>query len=175
MWNVSQFARCCGLERSTILYYESIGLLKPAARTAASYRRYGERELERLRRIRVYRKAGIALADIRTILDRPTSDAASILQKRFAQLDAEIEERRSHQRAILKLLNGNSFRRWKVIDKEKWVAIMKASGFSNDDMERWHSEFEKQAPQEHQEFLEFLRIPAAEVATIREWSRSKAK
>jgi hypothetical protein len=38
-------------------------------------------------------------------------------------------------------------------------------------MRRWHVEFEKAAPAEHQEFLEFLHIPAEEVTRIRAWSR----
>jgi hypothetical protein len=48
---------------------------------------------------------------------------------------------------------------------------MKAAGFSDDEMHRWHAEFEKTAPAEHQEFLEFLHIPAGELNKIREWSR----
>ena len=58
-----------------------------------------------------------------------------------------------------------------MITKEKWVAIMKASGFTEDDMRRWHREFEHSAPAEHQEFLEFLHIPEPEIRSIREWSR----
>jgi hypothetical protein len=37
-------------------------------------------------------------------------------------------------------------------------------------MHRWHVEFERAAPAEHQEFLEFLHIPVAEIRTIRDWS-----
>lgn len=62
-----------------------------------------------------------------------------------------------------------------MITKEKWISIMKAAGFSQEDMNRWHSEFEKMAPEEHQEFLEFLHIPAGEIDTIRQWSREAAK
>ena len=58
-----------------------------------------------------------------------------------------------------------------MVTKEKWTAIMSAAGFTQDDMHRWHAEFEKSAPQEHQEFLEFLHIPEEEVKAIREWSR----
>ena len=54
--------------------------------------------------------------------------------------------------------------------KEKWVSIMKASGLTEAEMHRWHTEFEKAAPEEHQEFLEFLNIPSAEIRTIRDWS-----
>ena len=60
-----------------------------------------------------------------------------------------------------------------MVTKEKWTAIMKAAGFSEDDMRRWHMEFEKSAPDEHQEFLEFLHIPADELNRIRAWSRGK--
>ena len=41
-------------------------------------------------------------------------------------------------------------------------------------MNRWHAEFEKHAPAEHQEFLEFLHIGADEITKIREWSRKGA-
>jgi MerR family transcriptional regulator, thiopeptide resistance regulator len=58
--------------------------------------------------------------------------------------------------------------------KDKWVAIMKAAGFTEDQMRRWHVEFEKLEPAEHQRFLEYLQIPAAEVARIRDWSRQGA-
>jgi len=175
MLTVSKLARCCGLTRTTVLYYESMGLLKPASRTGGNYRRYGEKELARLRQICVYRRAGVALADIRTILDRPRSDASSILKRRLTELDAEIDRLRNHQQAILKILDRHSFRRLDVISKEKWISIMKASGFTEADMHRWHAEFEKLAPQEHQEFLEFLHIPAAEIQSIRDWSRAQTK
>ena len=155
------------------LLLESIGLLKPPARSAANYRRYGERDLQRLQQICAYRHAGLTLDDIRAVfiqMDRGESDAAAVLKRRLVALDGEIETRRAHQRAILKLLKNDSIGRKKMITKEKWVSIMKASGLTEADMHRWHAEFEKAAPEEHQEFLEFLHIPAAEIRTIRDWS-----
>lgn len=106
------------------------------------------------------------------MLNRSEGDAAGILQRRLVDIDAEIETLRGHQRAILRLLQRSpGFRRHEMITKDKWVAVMRAAGFTEDDMRRWHREFEKAAPAEHQEFLEFLHIPAEEVAAIREWSR----
>ena len=61
-----------------------------------------------------------------------------------------------------------------MMTKDKWVKIMQASGFSEADMRRWHQEFEKAAPEDHQEFLEYLKIPADQVTKIREWSRAGA-
>jgi hypothetical protein len=57
-----------------------------------------------------------------------------------------------------------------MVTKEKWVEVMRSAGFTEEQMRRWHMEFEKSAPAEHQEFLEFLHIPAEEVASIRTWS-----
>ena len=171
MFTVSKLARRCGLSRSTLLYYERAGLLAPASRSGANYRSYSEKDLRRLEQICVYRRAGLKLADIRAILGRPESGASAVLKRRLAELNAEIDTLRGHQRAILKLLNTN-LGRTKVVTKEKWVSVMKASGFTEADMHRWHAEFERSAPEEHQEFLEFLHIPEAEIRQIRQWSRT---
>jgi DNA-binding transcriptional MerR regulator len=173
MMTVSTLARRCGVSRSTLLYYESMGLLPRPPRTAGNYRAYAEKDLLRLQQIGVYRKVGLGLAAIREVLDSPGSGAARILERRLVEIDAEIEALRGHQRAILRLLQrSHAFRRREMITKDKWVAIMRAAGFTEPDMHRWHREFEKSAPDEHQEFLEFLHIPADEIKAIREWSRT---
>ena len=176
MLTVSQLAGRCGLSRGTLLYYESIGLLPRASRSAANYRSYGDADLRRLRQICIYRDAGLKLEDIRAILAKPENDASAVLQRRLIELSGEIEKLRDHQQAILKLLkHKNSLRRTKVITKEKWISIMQAAGFTQADMHRWHSEFERSAPEEHQEFLEFLHIPKAEIQSIRKECRNPAR
>ena len=97
-----------------------------------------------------------------------------MLKKRLVELDAEIATLRGHQGAILKLLQSRALGKAKMITKDKWVSIMKSCGFTNDQMHRWHVEFERSAPAEHQEFLEFLHIPAEEIATIRKQSSTGA-
>ena len=172
---VTSLARSCNLARSTVLYYESIGLLKRPRRSAGNYRVYSEKDLERLRQICTYRDAGLTLADIRSILDAPGSDAAAVLRRRLTELSAGIERLREHQRTIARLLKTtDQFRRLPVVTKEKFTAVLRASGFTEDDMRRLHTEFENNAPNEHQEFLEFLHIPAEEIRSIREWSRAKS-
>jgi DNA-binding transcriptional MerR regulator len=169
---VSALARRCGVSRSTLLHYESLGLLRRPPRTGGNYRAYSEQDAGRAQQIGVYRKVGLGLAAIRTLLDQPGGGAAAVLERRLLEIDAEVDTLRSHQRAILALLQrSRSFRRHQMMTKEKWVAIMRSAGLTQDDMNRWHHEFEKAAPAEHQEFLEFLRIPPAEIAKIREASR----
>jgi DNA-binding transcriptional MerR regulator len=169
---VTRLARQCKLSRSTILYYESIGLLRRPRRSDGNYRVYGEKDLDRLRQICVYRDAGLALADIRAVLDAPSSDAGAVLRRRMVELNIGIERMREHQRSIARLLKGAGQlgKDKKMVTKQKWTAIMSAAGFTEEDMRRWHREFEKSAPGEHQEFLEFLHIPAEEIKTIRAWS-----
>jgi DNA-binding transcriptional MerR regulator len=172
MLNVTALARRCGVSRTAVLYYESAGLLKAERRTASNYRVYGDREVQRLQMIRVYRAAGLAVTDIRALLDRPRTDAAAVLKHRLVEIDAEIARLRAHKRAIASLLPGaGALRRRDMITKDKWVGIMKKAGLSEDDMRRWHAEFERSAPDEHQEFLEFLHIPPDEIRSIRSWSR----
>jgi DNA-binding transcriptional MerR regulator len=175
MLSVSQIARKFGLSRTTILYYESCGLLKPALRTRADYRLYGEKETRVLEQICLYRSVGLSVASIRAMLTSPQSEMASLLRRRLQELDSEINQLRQHQRVILQLLQSKDIlRRTKKMTKDKWVSIMKAAGLTEDDMNRWHREFERSAPEDHNEFLQFLHIPAAEIKTIRDWSRKTA-
>ena len=175
MLSVSQLARTCGLSRTTILYYETRGLLKPALRSNADYRLYGEKEIRVLRQICLYRSVGLSVRDIRRMLAAPQSEATEVLKRRLVELDSEIGQLRQHQMAILRLLKSKPIlRRIRKMNKDKWVAIMQAAGFKESDMHRWHREFERSAPDDHQEFLQFLHIPPDEIRSIREWSRKEA-
>jgi DNA-binding transcriptional MerR regulator len=176
MFTVTKLARRCGMSRTALLYYESIGLLPPPQRSGGNYRCYGEADVKRLLQIRAYRDAGLKLEDVRAILntksDRRGGNAFGVLKRRLLELDAEIGTLRGHQQAILKLLEHKELRKGKMITKEKWVSIMKSCGLSDEQMNRWHAEFERSAPEEHQEFLEFLHIPGAEITSIRQRSRT---
>ena len=170
MLTVTRLAKSCNLARSTVLYYESIGLLRPPRRSDGNYRVYSVKDLDRLRQICLYREAGLTLGDIRSLLDAKHNDASGVLERRMVEIGRAVERMREHQRAIARLLNSRELRKDRMITKEKWVSIMAGAGFSEEDMRRWHMEFEKSAPAEHQEFLEFLHIPAEEIRTIRTWS-----
>lgn len=173
MMTVSKLASLCGLSRTTVLYYESQGLLKPELRSGSNYRVYGEREVNTLRQIRLYRSMGMSVREIRSVLSGRDNEVASALKRRLAEVDEEIEVLRGHQKAILKLLQNKSVQRNRgaKMTKDKWVEVMKAAGFKEEDMHRWHREFERSAPDDHQEFLQFLHISEKEITSIREWSR----
>ncbi|MEZ5365991.1 MAG: MerR family transcriptional regulator [Bryobacterales bacterium] len=175
MYTISQLARTCGLTRGALLYFESIGLMRSPPRTPSEYRVYTEADRERLQQICLYRSAGVKLRDIKAILDRRQEGAEAVLKKRLAEIQREIDELRAHQNVILTLLkNRGSLKRTKTMTKDKWVEIMRGAGFTNADMHRWHREFERSSPGDHQEFLEYLHISGEEAERIRAWSRQAA-
>ena len=55
-YTVGRLAKRFGLSRSTLLYYDSIGLLKPEVRGEGEYRRYGKDAIKRLEMVCLYQR-----------------------------------------------------------------------------------------------------------------------
>ena len=183
METVGRLARRFGLSRSTLLYYDRIGLLSPSERSTAGYRLYSDADIRRLERILAFRGVGLPLESIGSLLGAPHSgtvageatesrsvDAA--LEERLVAIDREIVALRRQQEVILRLLErGEGGGRTHGLDKKSWTEILRATGMDEDDMWRWHREFERMAPAAHQELLESLNIDADEIESIRARSR----
>jgi MerR family transcriptional regulator, thiopeptide resistance regulator len=173
-YTIGRLAKRFHLARSTLLYYDSIGLLKPSSRTEGSYRVYSERDAERLEQICLYRRAGLRLEEIGRVIDAPENRLVSVLERRLEELNEDIARLRQQQHFIIGLLKNNAlFERMGVMSKETWVSLLKASGFTEQEMIRWHIEFERLSPEGHQRFLKFLCIPDDEIEAIRSWATSE--
>lgn len=171
-YSISQLARKFGLSRSTLLYYDSIGLLQAPLRTAAGYRRYTAAEYDRLERICLFRRAGLPLADVKRMVDGDSAPSAALLEKRLRQLGEEILDLRNQQQLITSLLknmpgDGGA----PPVDKRMWVEMLRAAGMDEAAMQQWHAEFERRASQAHHEFLLSLGIAEDEARQIQDWSR----
>ncbi|MFZ5444614.1 MAG: MerR family transcriptional regulator [Myxococcota bacterium] len=175
MHSVGRLARKHGLSRTTLLYYDRLRLLRPSARSPAGYRLYTDDDERRLEAICRYRKVGLTLEQIRTLLAGDASGTARVLEARLDQLNAEIEALREQQRVIVRLLERpRALRGTRSLDKARWVAILRGAGLDDAAMRRWHAEFERQAPQAHQDFLESLGLAKEEARRIRRWSAARA-
>lgn len=172
--SISRLARRFGLSRSTLLYYDRIGLLRAADRTAAGYRCYGPREERRLRRLCELRQTGLALRDIRVMLGDAPGARADVIARRLAEIAKQLVSLR-HQQRLLAALHRNLSRKRlpPLLDKATWVEMLRQAGMDARAMRRWHAEFEQRAPEEHDQFLGSLGIPADEIAMIRRQSRSR--
>ncbi|MFI7071484.1 MerR family transcriptional regulator [Micromonospora sediminicola] len=89
-YTVGQVARAARVTVRTLHHYDEIGLLRPSGRTPAGYRRYDDRDLDRLQLIRYYRELGFPLDEIAEILDDPTADPAAHLRRQHELLSGRI-------------------------------------------------------------------------------------
>ncbi|WZH37854.1 MAG: MerR family transcriptional regulator [Microbacterium enclense] len=89
---VGETAARLGLTVRTLHHWDEIGLARPAGRSAAGYRLYTDDDLERLRRVVVYRELGLDLDAIRAVLDEPGGDVAAQLRVQRAQLAHRIDQ-----------------------------------------------------------------------------------
>ena len=64
---IGQLAQAAGVSAKTIRYYEQVGVLPPANRTAAGYRLYAEQGLHRLLFIRRARTLGLSLQNLKSL------------------------------------------------------------------------------------------------------------
>lgn len=166
---LGRLARATGLARSSLLHYEALGLLKPLARSDAGYRLYGTAEVQRLQAIRRYREAGLSLEAIARLLDSPQATGpAALLEQRLLALSDEVQRLREQQQGLARLLAMPEFLAQRTArGKADWVALLRQAGFSDEDMRRWHADFEAAAPEQHAAFLASLGLPPEEVASIR--------
>jgi DNA-binding transcriptional MerR regulator len=174
MYTIGKLASKFDLSRSTLLYYDSIGLLQASARTESEYRQYSEDDVRRLEQICRYRRTGLSLTEIKRVLDSPETNLTQVLEKRLDELNEEITRLRNQQRFILGILKSDQhYRHVDVMNVDTWISLLMASGFSEEDMIQWHAEFEKLSPEKHKKFLEFLCIPDEDIEQIR--SRTRAR
>ena len=90
-YTVGALAKATDTKAVTIRYYEQMGLLFPAGRSASGYRMYTDRERNRLLFIRRSRSLGFSVEDVRELLslaDRREAPCAAVDTKVLGHLEA---------------------------------------------------------------------------------------
>jgi len=108
---ISELGSRYGLSRSTLLYYDKLGLLRAKNRSGGNYRLYSQLDVDRLAQVCLYRKMGIPLKEIQRLLEHKGHTARrsrEILSRRLETLESEIESLQAQQRQIVALLDGLS-------------------------------------------------------------------
>lgn len=173
MYTIGQVAKRFSISRSTLIYYDSIGLLSPSGRSNANYRLYSDSDILRMGKISQFRETGLSLESIANILEKEGNKICGTLENRLFEINEDIRKLRYQQNIIVQLLKNKNFtKNTRIMTKNRWVSLLRATGLNDDDMERWHVEFEKMSPEAHQDFLESLGIQDEEIKSIRKLASS---
>jgi MerR family copper efflux transcriptional regulator len=106
---IGELAKRAGISTSKIRFYESKGLLPPAARLPNGYREYGDIDLDVVKFIDRAQSLGFTLRDVATHLSSPQGDARKArlqarLEEKLAELDLHLEQVRARRAILLKLI-----------------------------------------------------------------------
>lgn len=110
---IGDAAAAAGTTPRALRFYEQRGLLPPASRTATGQRRYGPRDVARVRLIRRLLSVGLTVEDVRgcladpvVVFDGDTLPACDAPECAFTQTSAIIERRLDVLNAEISRLAG---------------------------------------------------------------------
>ena len=110
MLSIGDLSRRTATKVQTIRYYEQIGLMREAERSAGGQRRYAEADLERLAFIRHARELGFPLDAIRELLDladnpkRPCDEADAIARRQLLRVEQRIQRLEALKAELARML-----------------------------------------------------------------------
>ncbi len=104
---IGELSRRTGCKVETVRYYERVGLMPPAPRTAGRYRLYDDSDVRRLAFVRRARELGFTLTNVRTLLtlalgqsDGPCAQARELAAAHLAEVRGKISDLRAMERVL---------------------------------------------------------------------------
>ena len=104
--NIGQAATASGLTAKSIRYYESIGLISSAKRSANGYREYSLFDIEVLHFIQRSRQTGFSVEETRQLLmlyqqtDRHSAEVKALVEDKVAQLNLQLKQIRAMRNTL---------------------------------------------------------------------------
>ena len=138
--NINELAKISGVSVRTLHHYDRIRLLCPARDPDNDYRVYGEREVDRLQQILLFRACGFPLKAIGELLDSPDFDRekAFCLQKKALIFE---QKRISGMLATLERSIDTLKGRDTMTDKEKFQGFdFSSNPYEQEARQRWGDE-----------------------------------
>ncbi|MFP3907277.1 MAG: MerR family transcriptional regulator [Acidimicrobiales bacterium] len=111
-YTIGDAARLSGFTSTALRYYEDAGVLAPSGRTAAGYRIYDDRDLDRLRLIRRAKQLGCTLDEVRDLLEAWDDEQCGPVKHRLRSLVddkvAAVQEHLADQLALASQLQSTA-------------------------------------------------------------------
>ncbi len=110
--NIGEAAKASGVNAKLIRYYESIGLIPEAGRTASGYRVYTPNDVNVLRFIKRARTLGFSIERIQLLVglwqdrSRSSAEVKRVALDHVAELEAKIAELRAMSDTLKELANA---------------------------------------------------------------------
>jgi len=98
MRKIGEVSKRSGIGIEALRFYETRGLIEPAARTDAGYRLYDDQVFERLEFVKKAQSVGFSLDEIARIIGesaqgkRPCKDVRAMAARKLAELEQRIQE-----------------------------------------------------------------------------------
>ncbi len=109
MYRISELAELVGVSRTTLLYYEKLGLIN-GKRLSNGYRSYSDLDVQRLRLIQQLQGGGLTLKECQACMEAKVD--RQLLQDRLEQLDAEIAQKQKSRQLLAALLGESPLTEW---------------------------------------------------------------
>ena len=98
-YTIAEISVLFHLQPSTLRYYEQEHLLEPVAKNAGGHRRYGPKEIRRIRFIQNLRQAGVSIAAIRRYVDLVYEGTETIPVRKQLLID-QLEQLKEQERNL---------------------------------------------------------------------------
>lgn len=121
-YSINKLAKLAGVSVRTLHYYDEIELLSPRRMTSNGYRVYGQKEVNLLQQIMLYRELGVPLDEIKRILREKNYDGIAALLDHLLALKAKRDQL---ELLIVNVEKTISETRGEIVmsDKEKFEAF----------------------------------------------------
>ena len=120
---INEVEALVGITRKNIRFYEAEGLLSPRRNSQNGYRDYGNAEVEALRRIKLLRKLGVPLEEIRQ-MQRSAYTVGDGMRRHLISLERE----RQNLEAAIRLCGSLTDRRERLEDLDVQALLEEMAG-----------------------------------------------
>ncbi|QHV93770.1 MerR family transcriptional regulator [Spirosoma endbachense] len=142
IYPVHKLAKLAGISVRTLHHYDRLGLLKPAVRTEARYRLYGDQELLRLQQILFYKELDFSLEEILQMVKDPNFDQLLALQNHRHALETRRNRLTMLLETIDKTMSKLKGENAMLTDEELYAGFPKdeAEAYRNEAVEKYGSQ-----------------------------------
>jgi protein phosphatase len=104
---IGEFSRASRLSAKALRLYDELGLLRPVVVDPGNgYRRYAPGQLERARLVAWLRRIGMPLAEIRSVVELPATQAADAVRDYWRRVEVDTEAKRRLAADLVEYLSG---------------------------------------------------------------------